>query len=351
MLLPSGPGISPNYGQEIFETISEFDQPINAGVAFPFVTTDGLDNYCYNNSGDDWREICDSQWIIGLNQGITTPNALEELLSKSRTDVRLFLPRGEVTEQALRRGPYLHAKVGGFYSESTKDQICLFVTSANATGAAMSSHPKNFEMGSKLSYPDRIGADDIRIFRQWWEEVSSNTVTLTEDLIRDYESVRSNVPTSPPEAEQSDVQRITTSSDAKYMWTETGAMQGQMRYILEIKEELADFFEEKTPSDSYITIEFRGNRESRKLTYHEGHYSPQWRVFLPTNFPAHNEDFYRYKVALFEERFTDNGSRYYRLQIRNRNHTDVESWRQQAIQNGVNDETGGGGDSREYGYW
>lgn len=347
MILPTGPNATPDYAKQIHEILDKMEDPPVGGLAFPYVTNDGLNNLCVYG-GSDWRNQCRSRWLVGLNQGITTPAALRELRDCSNTEIRVFLPRGQIDKHTLVRNPFLHAKIAAFISKANQQQREFIITSANATGSAMGTKPDNYEFGARLSFPESLDKQDLKQFRDWWEEVWDHGVKASSSIIDEYEDIRENVSRDPPEAEPEST--ITESVDATFMWTETGAMQGEKRYLLEIKEELANFFNEKSSSESDIRIEFRDKKWKRKIKYDEGHYSPQWRVYLPMDFSAHNEQYYRYKVARFEKCYDKQG-RYYKLEVRESNHSDVEKWRGKSEQLGVKGRTSPGPNGREYGYW
>ena len=349
MIFPTGPGKPPDYAEQIHKLLAEMEEPRTGGLAFPYVTESGIKHFCIHN-GSDWRDRCNTQWLVGLNQGITTPAVLRELSNRSGAEVRVFLPRGKVDKQALARNPFLHAKIAAFISKTNQRQREFIITSANATGSAMGKTPDNYEFGVELSFPDSINKNEMNQFRDWWEEVWENGVKATNSIINEYETIREDLSQYPPEADLENYSSISEVADATFMWTETGAMQGQKRYLLEINEELANFFEEKSSSTSEIIIEFRGRRWRRKIKYDEGHYSPQWRVYLPTEFDAHNEQFYQYMIACFEKCYSRAG-RYYRLKIRESSHNDVDQWERKSEQLGVKDKTAPGANGRKYGYW
>lgn len=147
-----------------------------------------------------------------------------------------------------------------------------------------------------------------------------------------------------------------TIDSADVFWIETGAMQGEERYILEIAEHLANFFEEKQGIASQIAINHQGNVwSSQNFKRHESdHYTPQWRVFLPTAFSQHSQSYYPDKVARFEKEMVDTAwhtGRCYDLELRNPSHSDVDAWRQEAEAHGETGTTGQGDKGREYGYF
>jgi len=143
---------------------------------------------------------------------------------------------------------------------------------------------------------------------------------------------------------------------ADVFWIETGAMQGENRYILEIAEHLADYFEEKQGSATTIDIRHQGAVwQNQDFKHHSSeHYSPQWRLFLPVAFAEFSQDYYPDKVAKFEK-ITANTQWYsgdcYDLELRNPSHNEVTGWKRKADSKGVKDTTGQGDQGREYGYY
>lgn len=130
------------------------------------------------------------------------------------------------------------------------------------------------------------------------------------------------------------------------MFVETGSMQGEDRYILEISGDIAEFFEEKRNVNTDIHIRFQGRTYwYQKLAFKDRkNYSPQWRVFLPRDFTAFSNQYYQYKWVRFDKEDGPQGNQY-ELTVRDQDDSVVEDWRDQAS----NIMTTGGG--REYGYF
>lgn len=352
MLFSTTPQSPPEYGDKITEILERYDQPSQVRISSPYVTTGGLNNLLLNNSGDDWAEMSKSKWIVGINQGVTSADALRVISTHSDAELRVFLPREKLTESALRKDPYLHAKVLAIKSESNSDQQSLIVTSANITSSAMGNTPRNYELGIHQSYPDSLTVNELDQFHRWWNEVWSQSIKIDEEWIGNYEEIRGEISREIIETpEDSNEYTVEDASDAKYMWTDTGGMQGEERYLLEIKEELAEFFDEKCDSVGNIMIEHRSQKYNRRIKYDEGHYTPQWRVYLPTDFAIHDKSYYRYKTAFFEKKRDENGNRFYRLEISEMDGQEVDVWEKKADESGVQSETAAGAKSRRYGYW
>ncbi|WP_162562338.1 hypothetical protein [Salinigranum rubrum] len=145
-------------------------------------------------------------------------------------------------------------------------------------------------------------------------------------------------------------------ADATVFWIETGAMQGEKRYILEVAEHLAEFFDERGRKDGTIAIGHQGTVwPSQEFKPHDSdHYSPQWRIFLPRAFSQFSPTYYPNKVARFEKDTTDGQwytGPYYDLVLRNPSHTDVDRWRKNTESQGFRDFTGQGDTGREFGYY
>jgi hypothetical protein len=143
-----------------------------------------------------------------------------------------------------------------------------------------------------------------------------------------------------------------SASGYDHLFVETGSMQGEKRYLLEIKEELADFFEEKRNVNTQIHIEFDGRTywDKKLAARTREHYSPQWRVFLPTEFANFDESFYPYKYVKFDKEQGPQGTQY-ALSVENQESGRVDNWRENAKGKGVYGKTKDGEEGREYGYY
>jgi hypothetical protein len=108
-----------------------------------------------------------SEWVIGIDHGISEPRALETILNWPPQSLRLFCPGGRLNAAALRGNLRLHAKVVALMNKH--EQIVWVATSsANTTGAAMGPSARNYEIG--VSYAAPSGAD-TEAFQGWWQEI------------------------------------------------------------------------------------------------------------------------------------------------------------------------------------
>lgn len=146
-----------------------------------------------------------------------------------------------------------------------------------------------------------------------------------------------------------------TASNADTLWIETGGTSSVRRYQIDFKEELAEFFDEKTQGEAFLRIEFLGTQfDQQKLLQKrdQDHYIPQWRLYLPTDFPAYDRQYYPNTVVKFEKTVR-NGDRWYQMDMTDVDSAEHDQWRNDARSSGVFDSTDPviQSQSREYGYY
>lgn len=339
MIIPSGPDDEPNYGEVIWSKLDELEAPRTVRSCFPYMDQQGLNRYCLNNEGADWREPVTSKWLIGLNQGTTHPDALRELTAIDKTTVKVFLPHGRITASALSRHPYIHAKAVFLSSDDTPEQNYIIVTSANATRAALGPSVSNFELGIVNSAVEDLSTEDRTEFNDWWKRIWEQGRELTEELVEDYAEVREEFSGDrSPDTEVEAITTITSIDDAKCLWFYSGAMSsGYGRYERDVREsdDLARFFEEfetaQENPDNEANIRMRYDSypfdSNCKAVYRPSqHYSPQLRIHLPRNFPEHDDEFYPKKYIKIEKVYDDSGV-FYQVEVKS---DDPTEWRRKS---------------------
>lgn len=146
-----------------------------------------------------------------------------------------------------------------------------------------------------------------------------------------------------------------TASNADNMWIETGGTSSVNRYQIDLKEELAEFFDEKTDGEARVNLEFSDSdfpgQQLRKKD-EEHHFTPQWRLYLPTDFPEYDDDYYPHTVVKFEKK-QKGGERWYELEVADVDSNTHNQWRNEADSSGTRDSTEAvdPSESREYGYY
>lgn len=146
-----------------------------------------------------------------------------------------------------------------------------------------------------------------------------------------------------------------TAANSEFMWIETGGTSSVRRYQIDLKNEIAEFFDEKTDGKSEVNIKFQGNEYSgqqlRKKD-EEHHFTPQWRLYLPTEFNAYDDDYYPDSVVRFQ-RIEQNGTRWYQMEITESESDTHDQWKSEAQREGTQNSTDAviPSESREFGYY
>lgn len=351
MILPSGPGIPEDYQRIIDTEISDLGEGCAVRVVCPYVTSSGLTSL-FDNREQDWASQCDSEWVIGLNQGITEPDALRELLTeKENISARIFLPEENVSSYAMYNDPQIHAK--GYIIEAEGGESVIS-GSANITDAAIGSSPSNYELGSinrSLSKEDKSALSD------WWHNIRNQSVKLTEDIIEKYSDITSSGRFSPDGSTAQNTQPAPIET-SRFLWIYTGTLSSGSRHQLDLKRELAAFFSDKQQGYE-ISIEIDGCKyDGNQVTYRpDRHTVPQWRIHLPTTsdgFDQHSDDtrFWCDKYIRFEQVVSSNME--YKVVVEDSRTPRVEDWYNKSQEFGVCSTTGtvgGRGEAKDYGFY
>ncbi|MFC6838427.1 phospholipase D family protein [Halomarina ordinaria] len=348
MIFAGGPGKSLEAGEYVERAISDIASQSLVRAGFAYATETGLETFLRGETTNDWRDLTDSEWIVGLDQGITEPGALKNLQSHGNTEVRVYLPGDRLSVETLTGRPRFHAKTISIESFKHSSQRRLFITSANLTHAALGGTPSNYELGIAKSVADGLEPEEVKTFDTWWDSVWKNSKPVTDELIEQYSEIREEAHTQNPilgEYEASE--HVRYASDAQCLWIETEKMTGGSRNQLEFNEELSRFFTRPSDDTNRIIIDFNG-RVYDERPVNTRITDPPFgvrirKLGLPTGFN------YREKVIHLEKVLTDPGEKpRYRLTVRERGDKDVAEWKRLSEESGIVDETGGG---RAYGYY
>ena len=344
MFVTGGPGKPIELGEKIHEAVEDTASLRKVRAGFAYATEGGISSLCENDSGIDWRDEVRSKWIIGIDQGITEPDALRNLADRGDADVRVLVPSGELNRRALYRRPRFHAKVVFLQSEATGDAF-LVASSANMTASALEDIPTNYEVGTVQSTDTGLTDSDIDAFDEWWEYAWNQSRELTDEFLREYTNLREEWLNDNPEIHEFESsESVNHASEADCFYIETRAMTGGSRNQIELSEETSPFIEEERGE---ITIIFGG-------TTHTGcSVSPRVTdppfgmnitpVYLPTG-----HDYTDSYIHLEKLSFNSGQEPKYELTVADPGDEIVAEWSEKAATDGVRDHTGGG---REYGYY
>jgi hypothetical protein len=275
---------------------------------------------------EDYR----SEWVIGIDHGISEPRALLTILNWPRATLHLFCPGGRLDAAALRASPRLHAKVVAVINDNDGGISCVAASSANITGAALGPGAQNYEIGVTYETP----ADaDARAFNRWWREVVGAGIAATAHGIERYADLRQRYLTiAPDRLDDLDPPASGDIRNARFLWIETGAMSGppQHRHQIEFAEDLAAYFHAPRRNMQINLSYDQGPAHPRPLTFRgtaRGQFVEIWRMGLltrPMGGPRYANRVVRF-TRLGQERYalevTDSGSRNFRQWLRQANRT------------------------------
>lgn len=252
-------------------------------VSVAYATVAGVRQLLATFSAD---QLTESWWLLGLDDGLTQPGAIELLRSRPNANLRVASYESE--------GARFHPKVYGFGASPKSRMQLALVGSANLTIAAWS---RNGEAISVLEAEDsqdtatlydmwlalwrqghEISDAELEEYRARYEAASISRKKLTQQLNR---LKRSN---SRAEVLTSDVAEIDPAI-AKTCWIEGGAITAMGRE-LEFKAEQGLFFGlDRGVLDSPKTLRFQtsdGNTIPLRMVYQQNH---MWRLQMNNQVP------------------------------------------------------------------
>jgi hypothetical protein len=316
-------------------------------IACAYFSQAGLDTIASQlipgrNAFEEYR----SEWVIGIDHGLSEPRALTAILRWQMATLRLFCPAGRLNLAALRGTPRLHAKVIALIDRNTDFVTWIAPSSANITGSAMGPRAQNYEVG--VSYESPVDRES-RAFNQWWREVRRRAIPATDEIISRYANLRERYLVSVPDRlDDLDPPARLGITNARHLWIEAGKMSGppQHRHQIEFAEELAEFFHAPR-RNLWITLRYGRAEESRPLTFRgtaQGQFVEIWRLGLLT--PRMGGPIYANRVV----RFTRSGGNRYVLEVVDRTSAAATRWLREANRMGYVGRTGGAS-GRKYGFY
>jgi len=294
------------------------------------------------NAFEEYR----SDWVIGIDHGLTEPRALITILRWRSATLHLFCPSRRLNAGALRSTPRLHAKLIALTDRDADQVMWIASGSANITGAAMGPNARNYEVGVAYSSPVE---PECRAFSQWWREVRRQALPTTTEIVNRYASLRERYLISVPDRlDDVDPPARLSIRNAMHLWIEAGAMSGppEHRHQIEFAEELAQFFHAPR-RDLEINLIYGGLGVLRPLTFRgtaRGQFVEIWRLGLLT--PRMGGPQYVNRVV----RFTRAGRDRYVLEVADQNSASANRWLRDANRTGYVGRTGGAS-GRKYGFY
>lgn len=235
-------------------------------------------------------------WLIGIENGLTQPEALAFLADLPGSEVRVPYGDRSLETSALRAPTFFHPKLFVYDGDA---ETWVVSASANLTEGGLIRNTEQFMAWS--GGPDELVATS---FGKWWAKTWKAATPVTPDFIAAYEAARPKLqpPTRPPGSAPSAcpiLEAEPAPSDLKAadsMWIETiRSPEGGARNQLELILTGYHFFypdELDPPRDTPRILEFAdaaGNlfdNPARLVHYNGPPFMPKgnamWRVRLPT---------------------------------------------------------------------
>ncbi|GAB3726479.1 hypothetical protein GCM10028862_01820 [Luteimonas pelagia] len=244
-------------------------------VAAAYVTVSGVRSLM--DAARETNVLNSSLWVVGLDDALTQPGAIESLAALDNSEVRV----AGVRYSGLR----FHPKFFQF-SDSSTGAGGLLLGSANLTKAAFRS---NVEAGIKITYED---GETIAQIQSAWAVLWNSGVALTSEILErykeEYRESRANREAVARETGKrvlDDDEGTVDPALATTCWIEVGNITGFQAEQLEIKAEQALFFGVGAHGgpDKVVPLRLQsGAIVDVRLTY-LGNY--MWRFYLPPTIP------------------------------------------------------------------
>jgi hypothetical protein len=158
-------------------------------VAAAFSTESGAQELRSNIIGAAPFDAVTKEWLIGIQEGITQPEALRRLGSIRASEVRVPFGSEALDSPTLRAPTFFHPKVYCFENTST-GEIQLLSGSANLTYRGLRTSIDQF-----LTWRGRNTDREADAFNDWWKELWDAANSATAGFIDEYEAKRPAMPT------------------------------------------------------------------------------------------------------------------------------------------------------------
>jgi HKD family nuclease len=165
--------------------------PDRIRIAAAFATESGVDTLRTKLVHGQTFDSAELQALVGIQSGITQPEALERLMKANHHEVRV--PYGaEVLASPGLRGPvFFHPKVYAFENTAT-GAMAIMSGSANLTFAALSSNVENLAVWTGSA------SDQVAVaFDAWWKASWTAAAIVGGSFLASYRSARPKLPTPP----------------------------------------------------------------------------------------------------------------------------------------------------------
>ena len=213
--------------------------PSRIRAGFAYATDSGVSALLAEiHQSPSWRGLT-KQFIIGISQGISEPNAIRKLSGLNNSETRIYIPTRRLERSSLYSTPLFHPKFVCF--DGTSPNSTLFVSSGNLTGAAVGPMVRNFELSVSIELERSQEGILQNEFEPWWNGIWQAARPVTNAVLARYAELREETFVANPDTLA--LLDPPPGIDAfKHLWIEVGAASGIERHQVEFTEALAVYF-------------------------------------------------------------------------------------------------------------
>ena len=218
-------------------------------------------------------------FLVGMDHGLTQPEALERLRSLPSSEIRVPAIQEVLKSPMFRRQVSFHPKCYAFDVGTKKKLAGLFIGSNNLTHAGMSN---NTEFAVAFEAARQVDRNVAHQFEQWWSSAWSGAEVLTDNLLEEYREGRATLRQASPASFVDEEPSPAELGSARCMWIESGFLSGGSHNQLELPQGIESFFG-LVPNSGTLRSEFQlkhpnGTWNSWLQFWGNG----VWRIRLPT---------------------------------------------------------------------
>jgi hypothetical protein len=209
-------------------------------IAVAFATEQGVDLLFSRLALHDWWEEATKTFLVGIDHGLTQPEALDRLVRLPNAELRVPDFDDVMTHPALARGTVFHPKLYCF-SRGQVDYAIL-VGSSNLTGSGLVSNVEAAALVCADFFPVHERRRVWGHFMSWWDHLWDQAAECTPDLIASYSNQRRHLRRQSPDRFLTEEPSPTELAAATSFWIEAGFLSGGSSNQLELPNGVETFF-------------------------------------------------------------------------------------------------------------
>lgn len=313
-------------------------------VAVAFATEQGVNLLASVMKEHPSWEGAVKKFLIGIDHGVTQPQALRTLCTLPQSQVRIPNFEEVISHQDFLRQNIFHPKV--YSLRLSASEFTLFVGSPNLTGGGLKT---NVEAGviifaNQMERPQKRHI--WRKFSGWWNRLWQNCEDLTNNDIVRYEEQRLRLRAKRPDQFLAEEPSPTELAGAGSFWIEAGFLSGGSHNQLELPNGVEAFFGIPEASPDVVqnlTLQIEEKSWSSWIRFWG---NQVWRLRLPTVRDGLGN--YENRLIRFDR---TRQTRRFSIQITPLEGVQSQQWRGRSLEMGTLRQTQPVEGGREYGWF